>query len=219
MRSQPELSLRALSESAATQLRGDILWTLPLHPCHLTPGEWGGHLCHALSLGSSSPEPPPPGPALLWCLRCQGGRGKRHLSLTRPLHSRGMAGLALLRSHSWGQLTCAPPHHAPLPDLLCCSDKVQGHLFQVLQSVRVRNSFPEFRSPGQLSHLLEVARGCRKDSIISAFMLPMAHEWQGQLSHTHVLGVGSPTRLPPGPALPSSVFSEKWGHLSRVPHS
>lgn len=160
----------------------------------------------------------------LYCavLGVKGGGGKGLLSLTRPPHSRGLAGLALLCSHPWGQLTCAPPHHAPLTpgtDLLCCSDKVQGHLFQVLQSVRVRNSFPEFRSPGQLSHLLEVARGCREDSIISAFMLPMAHEWQGQLSHTYVLGVGSPTHLPPVPALPSSVFSEKWGHLSRVPHS
>lgn len=69
----------------------------------------------------------------------------------------------LSQAHTLGSNSCVTPNHASLPpgpDLLCCSDKVQGHLSQVLKLVRVRSNFPELRIPGGAFPLARSDRGC-----------------------------------------------------------
>lgn len=105
------------------------------------------------------------------------------------------------------------------PALLCCSDKVQGHLSQVLKLVRVRNSSPEFRSLWAAFPPAGGGKGLwRRGASPLHSCCPMADEWWGQPSLTYVFGASSPTPLPPGPALPSADHSERYGHLFRVLH-
>jgi hypothetical protein len=162
---------------------------------------------------------PPPGPALLCCLRWQRGRDRGHLSLSRPPHSRGVVGPALPSSQPWGQLTCVP---------LSCPSATRALLYCAARA-RCKATSPKCWSRWgsgtlssgacrQLSHLLEVARGYGGGGgITSAFILPHGR-WMVGSALPYVLGASSLTPLPPGPALPSADHGERYGHLFRVLH-